>query len=153
MLRGFKEFIMQGNIVDLAVAVVIGTAFVALVAAFTEAFINPLLAASGGGSVGEGLGFQLGEEGNPDTFVDVGLFITAIIAFLITAAVVYFAIVVPMRKIQERRARGLEPEPEAVPEDVLVLQEIRDLLAGRGSRPSDTTDQSQTDQSPTPPAV
>jgi large conductance mechanosensitive channel len=153
VLRGFKEFIMQGNIVDLAVAVVIGTAFVALVTAFTEAFINPLLAASGGGSVGEGLGFQLGEEGNPDTFVDVGLFITAIIAFLITAAVVYFAIVVPMRKIQERRARGLEPEPEAVPEDVLVLQEIRDLLAGRGSRPSDTTDQSQTDQSPTPPAV
>lgn len=139
MLKGFKEFILRGNIVDLAIAVVIGTAFVALVTSFTESFIDPLLAATGGGSVGEGLGIQLGEEGNAGTFIDIGAFIAAVIAFLITAAVVYFAIVVPMRKIQERRARGQEPEPEAVPEDLLVLQEIRDLLAGRGTTPSDTT--------------
>jgi large conductance mechanosensitive channel len=139
MLKGFKDFILRGNIVDLAVAVVIGTAFVALVTAFTEAFINPILAVTGGGAVGEGLGIQLGEEGNTSTFIDIGSFITAIITFLITAAVVYFAIVVPMKKLQEMRARGQEPEPEAVPEDVLLLQEIRDLLAGRGTTPSDTT--------------
>jgi large conductance mechanosensitive channel len=139
VLKGFKDFIMRGNIVDLAVAVVIGTAFVALVTAFTESFINPLLAVTGGGSVGEGLGFQLGDDGNGATFIDIGAFITAIITFLITAAVVYFAIVVPMKKLQEMRARGKEPEPVAVPEDVLLLQEIRDLLAGRGTTPSDTT--------------
>jgi len=136
VLQGFKDFILRGNIVDLAVAVVIGTAFVALVTAFTESFINPILAAAGGGAVGQGLGIQLGAEGNEATFIDVGAFITAIITFLITAAVVYFAIVVPMKKIQELRARGQEPEPVAAPEDILLLQEIRDLLAGRGTKAS-----------------
>lgn len=136
MLQGFKDFIMRGNIVDLAVAVVIGTAFVALVTAFTESFINPLLAAMGG-SDNIGLGFFL-IEGNQGSYIDIGAFITAVIAFLITAAVVYFFVVVPMKKLQEMRARGQEPEPEAVPEDVLVLKEIRDLLAGRGPTPSDT---------------
>ena len=137
MLQGFKDFILRGNIVDLAVAVVIGTAFVALVTAFTESFINPLLAAAGGAD-SIGLGFQL-IDGNAATFIDVGAFITAIITFLITAAVVYFAVVLPMRTIQERRARGQEPEPVAVAEDILLLQEIRDLLAGRGTTASDTT--------------
>ncbi|MDQ4084510.1 MAG: large conductance mechanosensitive channel protein MscL [Actinomycetota bacterium] len=151
MLKGFKDFILRGNIVDLAVAVVIGTAFVALVTAFTESFINPVLAVSGGGSVGEGLGVQLGEEGNAATFIDIGGFITAIITFLITAAVVYFAIVVPMKKLQEMRARGQEPEPEAAPEDVLLLQEIRDLLAGRGTTPSDTTPGNGAPTTPTVP--
>ena len=102
MLKGFKEFLLRGNIVDLAVAVVIGSAFVALVAAFTEAFIDPLLARLGGTSVGAGLGFQLGAAGNDSTFVDVGLFLTAVVTFLITAAVVYFAIVVPMTRISAR---------------------------------------------------
>jgi large conductance mechanosensitive channel len=137
VLKGFKEFILRGNIVDLAVAVVIGTAFLALVTAFTASFINPLLAAAGGED-SIGLGFQL-VPGNPATFIDVGAFITAVITFLITAAVVYFFVVVPMKKLQELRARGKEPEPVAVPEDVLVLKEIRDLLAGRGTRASDTS--------------
>lgn len=141
MLKGFRDFILQRNIVDLAVAVVIGTAFVALVTAFTESFINPILAATGSEAVGEGLGIQLGEEGNQATFIDIGAFITAIITFLITAAVVYFAIVAPTKKIQELRARGKEPEPVAMAEDILLLQEIRDLLAGRGTTPSDTTPQ------------
>ncbi len=150
MLQGFKDFIMRGNIVDLAIAVVIGTAFVALVTAFTESFINPLLAATGGAD-SIGLGFQLIGD-NPGTFIDIGSFITAIITFLITAAVVYFAIVVPMKKIQERRARGQEPEPEAVPEDVLLLQEIRDLLAGRGTTASDTAHNGAPTATNTPPA-
>jgi large conductance mechanosensitive channel len=154
VLKGFKDFIMRGNIVDLAVAVVVGTAFVALVTAFTESFINPLLAVSGGGSVGGGLGIQLGDEGNAATFIDIGGFITAVITFLITAAVVYFAIVVPMKKLQEMRARGQEPEPEAVPEDILLLQEIRDLLAGRGTTASDTApDTAPHNGAPSPPTT
>jgi large conductance mechanosensitive channel len=152
VLKGFKEFIMRGNIVDLAVAVVIGTAFVALVTAFTEAFINPLLAAAGGGDVAQGLGVQI-RSGNPATFIDVGGFITACITFLITAAVVYFFIVLPMKKLQEMRARGQEPEPEAVPEDVLVLKEIRDLIAGRGLRPSNTEGDGAAPTGPTTPGT
>lgn len=79
MLKGFKEFLLRGNIVDLAVAVVVGTAFVSLVAAFTSSFINPVLAAVGTGSVGDGLGFRV-REGDPATFVDVGAFLTAVVA-------------------------------------------------------------------------
>jgi large conductance mechanosensitive channel len=133
VFKGFKEFIMQRNIVDLAVAVVIGTAVYSLVAAFTESFVNPLLAAAGTEALGEGLGFQLGQEGNSSTFVNVGAFITAVITFLITAGVVYFLIVAPMNKLQERRARGKEPEPEPLTDDIRLLQEIRDLLAERGA--------------------
>jgi large conductance mechanosensitive channel len=150
VLKGFKDFILRGNIVDLAVAVVVGTAFVALVAAFTESFIDPILAAVGGGAGGEGLGVQLGEDGNAETFLDVGAFITAVITFLITAAVVYFAVVVPMKKLQELRARGREPEPVAAPEDILLLQEIRDLLAGRGTKASDTTSDGAPTTAPPP---
>jgi large conductance mechanosensitive channel len=157
VLKGFRDFILQRNIVDLAVAVVIGTAFVALVTAFTESFINPILAATGGGAVGHGLGVQLGNEGNKATFIDIGAFITAVITFLITAAVVYFAIVAPTKKIQELRARGKEPEPVAAAEDILLLQEIRDLLAGRGTTASDTTAQEgstgTTPQPGTPPTT
>ena len=152
MLKGFRDFILQRNSVDLAVAVVIGTAFVALVTAFTESFINPILAATGGGTIGEGLGIQLGAEGNDATFIDIGAFITAIITFLITAAVVYFAIVAPTKKIQELRARGKAPEPVAMAEDILLLQEIRDLLAGRGTTASDTTPQDGSTASTTQPS-
>jgi large conductance mechanosensitive channel len=147
VLKGFKEFIMQRNIVDLAVAVVIGTAVYALVAAFTESFINPLLAAAGSEALGEGLGFQLGPEGNAATFVNIGAFITAVFTFLITAAVVYFLIVAPMNKLQERRARGKEPEPEPLTDDVRLLQEIRDLLAERGATDSTSSDAGTTSPS------
>jgi large conductance mechanosensitive channel len=156
LLKGFKEFLLRGNLVDLAVAVVIGTAFFALVTSFTESFINPLLAAFGGDQE-IGLGFTI-RDGIEATFIDIGGFITAIITFLITAAVVYFFVVLPMKTIQERRARGIEPEPEAATEDILLLREIRDLLAGRGTTPSDTsetaesTETTETTGSSAPPA-
>lgn len=125
MLKGFKDFLLRGNIVDLAVAVVIGTAFTALVASFTKSFIDPLLGLIGGG----------GPKGMTVTVHDqnftFGAFITAIITFAITAAVVYFAIVVPMKTVQERLAKGKEAPPAAVPEDVQLLREIRDSLASR----------------------
>lgn len=132
MIQGFKEFIMRGNIVDLAVAVVIGTAFAAVVDAVVSNLINPLLARLGGGDVGGGLGIQLGTDGNMATFINIGAIINALVVFLLTAAVVYFIIVVPMNKINERRRRGVE-EPEAeASEEVIALREIRDLLANRG---------------------
>ncbi len=129
MLKGFKDFLLRGNIVDLAVAVVIGTAFVALVTAFTQSFVDPLLAAAGGGAVGEGLGFRLRSD-DPATFLDLGAFLTAVVGFCITAAVVYFAIVVPMQKVTARLRR---PAEEPVVTDTALLTEIRDLLAAQSA--------------------
>ncbi len=129
MLKGFKEFLLRGNILDLAVAVVIGTAFVALVTAFTTYVINPIIAA-GGGADPEGLGFRI-REGNAATFVDVGAFITAVITFAITAAVVYFFIVVPMTKAMQRFRTPSQETAEAVDENTVLLREIRDALGAR----------------------
>jgi large conductance mechanosensitive channel len=129
VIQGFKTFIMRGNVVDLAVAVVIGAAFTTVVTSVTNNIINPLIAAVGGTNV-HGLGFQL-ISGNPKTVIDLGAVITALINFLIVAAVVYFLVVAPMNVIAERRRRGAEPEPQAPAEDIVLLQEIRDLLRQR----------------------
>jgi large conductance mechanosensitive channel len=129
VIQGFKDFIMRGNVIDLAVAVVIGVAFNAVVTSVTNNIINPLIAAIGGTSL-HGLGFQL-VTGNPKTVIDFGAVITAIINFLIIAAVVYYLVVTPMNMIAERRKRGEEPEPKAPAEDIVLLQEIRDLLRQR----------------------
>jgi large conductance mechanosensitive channel len=136
MLKGFKDFIMRGNIVDLAIAVVIGTAFAAVVKAFVEAIVTPILNAFPGASV-NGWGFSLrGGDLKASTFINFSAIVNAIVIFVITAAVVYFVFVVPMQKLQSLRARGIEPEPEAVSEDVLLLREIRDAL---GARPTGGT--------------
>ena len=129
MIQGFKTFIMRGNVVDLAVAVVIGAAFTQVVTAFTSNIINPLIAAIGGTNV-NGLAWQI-LGGNPKTVVDFGAVLTALINFVIVAAVVYFLVVVPMNMLAERRKRGQEPEPQAPAEDIVLLQEIRDLLRQR----------------------
>lgn len=134
MIKGFKDFLLRGNVVDLAVAVVIGTAFTAVVTAFATFAINPLLARIGGKEVGGGLGVQLGDQGNDATFVDIGSLITAVVNFAIIAAVVYFLIVLPMNVIKERRERGIEAGP-ALPTDVELLVEIRDLLRGQQQQP------------------
>lgn len=115
MLAGFKKFILQGNVIDLAVGVVIGAAFGALVTQFTNSFINPLIKVIGGG----------GETGGSFTIdgvaFDYGAFITAIITFLLTAAAVYFAIVVPMNALRERRNKGAEEDVEPSNEEKMVL--------------------------------
>ena len=128
MIQGFKEFIMRGNIVDLAVAVVIGTAFAAVVDVVVSSLITPLLNAMGGAEA-SGLGFHV-ISGNPATYMDFAAIINALIVFLLTAAVVYFVIVVPLNKVNERMGYGKEEE-EAPAEDVALLTEIRDLLARR----------------------
>ena len=132
MLQGFKEFIMRGNVIDLAVAVVIGGAFTAIVTAFSNNLINPMIAALGGSDV-SGLGFHIIAD-NPATFLDFGAVITAAINFLLIAAVVYFVIVAPMNKLNElaARRRGIkEDAEEPAPSDVELLTEIRDLLRAR----------------------
>jgi len=125
VIKGFKDFLMRGNVVDLAVAVIIGTAFTAIVTAIANSLIKPLIAAIGGANV-TGLAWTI-VAGNDKSTVDFAAIITAVINFLIIAAVVYFVIVMPLKKLQERRKRGEEPGP-AEPTDVELLIEIRDLL-------------------------
>ena len=127
MLKEFREFIMRGNVVDLAVAVVIGAAFGAVVTALVADFITPLVAAIGGKHDFSRLTFTI----NGSTF-RYGHFLNAVISFLIIAAVIFFFIVKPLNALLARRKAKEEPAPEAPSEDVVLLTEIRDLLrAGR----------------------
>ncbi len=111
MLKGFKEFILRGNVVDLAVAVVIGVAFGAVVAAFVADVITPLIAAIFGKPDFGSLMFTI----NHSTF-KYGSFINAVIAFVLVAAAVYFAVVVPMNAMAARRAKGEDPTTKECPE-------------------------------------
>ncbi|TKJ19311.1 mechanosensitive ion channel protein MscL [Blastococcus sp. CCUG 61487] len=129
MLKGFKDFLLRGNVVDLAVAVVIGAAFTAVVTSFTESFLEPLIGLIAGGGVDGG---TVTVDGQVFTW---GSFVNQVITFVLTAAVVYFVVVVPMKRIIERRKRGEEVGP-AEPTQVELLVEIRDLLrAQRGQGP------------------
>ncbi len=121
MLKGFRDFILRGNIIELAVAVVIGTAFVALITQFTESFITPLIAVfTGGGDVG-GRFIVSGQA------FSYGAFIGAVVTFLITAAVVYLLVVVPMNRLAGRYSKPAVEEFTG-PTEAEVLTEIRDLL-------------------------
>jgi large conductance mechanosensitive channel len=137
VLKGFKDFLMRGNVVDLAVAVVIGTAFTAIVTAFTNGLIKPLINAIGGTEAAKGLGFNV-LASNDSTFLDFGGVINAAINFVLVAAVVYFIIVLPMKRIQNRRKRGQESGPSE-PTDVELLTEIRDLLRQQRGQGTSTT--------------
>ena len=126
MLTGFKKFVLRGNVVDLAVAVVIGTAFTAVVNSFVSSFLTPLIALLGGGG-------ELGGSWwvNEQEFT-WGAFLSAVIGFLITAAVVYFLVVLPMHRLLERLVKGEEPVPVG-PTELELLAEIRDLLRAQQS--------------------
>ncbi len=132
MFQGFKDFLMRGNIVDLAVAVVIGSAFAAVVSTVVTSLIEPILAVFGDAQ-SDGLSFRL-VSSNEATTVDISAIINAFIVFLITAAVVYVVFVVPSNRFAARQAREEEPEPEAVAPDVQVLREIRDMLRDRNTQ-------------------
>ena len=127
MLKGFRDFIMRGNVIDLAVAVVIGAAFTALVKAIVDGLVTPVVNKIIGGT-GDAVGVV--SAGGID--FNVGLVITATITFLVTAAVVYFIFVAPMNRFKEARAARLGAAEEDVPDDIALLREIRDLLS-RGS--------------------
>ena len=132
MLQGFKDFIMRGNVIDLAVGVVIGAAFTAIVTAFSDNIINPLINSIGGADFS--FGFNV-VPSNDATFMDFGALVTAIINFLLIAAVVYFLIVAPMNKLDEQQKirKGIDPKAED-PTEQELLTEIRDLLA-QGKNP------------------
>ncbi|KZM70368.1 large conductance mechanosensitive channel protein MscL [Nocardia terpenica] len=130
MLKGFKEFLMRGNVIDLAVAVVMGTAFTAVVKSVTKGIVEPLLAVLGGNSQ-LGLGFQL-VPGKPATFVALGPIISAAIDFVMVAAVLYFVLILPMNTVK-RRFGG---KKIAEPTQTELLAEIRDLLAAQTSEPN-----------------
>ena len=127
MLKGFKDFLMRGNVVDLAVAVVIGAAFGLVVKGFLGGLLNPLIAAVAGKPNLDAVGtFTL----NHAQF-SVGLVLTPLVNFLVIAAAIYFVVVHPLNKLAERRARGTEPKTESPSEEILLLTEIRDAMQVR----------------------
>ncbi len=132
MIKGFKDFLLRGNVVDLAVAVVIGAAFTAVVTSFTESFLEPLIGLVGGGGV-DGGSFTVDGQ----TFA-WGDFLNQVITFVLTAAVIYVVVVTPLKRLVERRAAGQEPGP-VVPTEVELLAEIRDLLRAQQAGPVEGT--------------
>lgn len=128
MLKGFKEFLSRGNVIDLAVAVVIGAAFTGLVTSFTEKVVQPLVDRVGAGGDREYGFLKISLGGTPEQFVDFNAVLAAFINFLIVAAVIYFVIVLPYKKLRERG----EVE-QAQDTELSILTEIRDLLAANGS--------------------
>lgn len=110
-MNGFKNFLMRGDVIVVAIGLVVALAFSALVTAFTTDIINPIVQSFTGGKVGLGVEIR---SGNPKTLVDFGSFISAIIYFAIFIAVVYFVIVVPYRRIQARRGQVVFGEPAPV---------------------------------------
>jgi len=119
MLEGFKKFIIKGNVVDLAVGIVIGAAFASVVAQFTASFITPLIGVFTGGG-GDGGSFTINDE-----VFTYGAFFSAVVGFVITAAVIYFLVIVPMNHLNERRAKGEEAEVEPTnDEKVVALLEV-----------------------------
>ena len=131
MIKGFKEFLLRGNVVDLAVAVVVGAAFTAIVTALVADLLTPIIAALFGKPDFSGLTFTI----NRSVF-KYGAFLTAVINFVLVASAVYFFVVVPVKHLMElqarRRAAG-EPvdAPAPVSDEVLLLTEIRDALRAR----------------------
>lgn len=137
MLKGFREFIAHGNVIDLAVGIVIGAAFTSLVNAFVVNFINPLLGLFGTKNLNAYIWCIKPPTGQINCSYDDknvlqgigfgwGAMISAVITFLLTALVVYLVFVVPMNKYRERTAVEEAAEPD--PEDIVLLREIRDSL-------------------------
>ena len=129
VLTGFKDFIARGNAIDLAVAVVLGAAFGAVVTAIVTGIITPLIAALFSKPDLTGVGNFTWNNAD----FSIGLVLDGLLKFLLIAAAVYFLIVMPINKLAERRKKGLVAEPAAPSENILLLQEIRDLLAGQTS--------------------
>ena len=127
VLNGYKEFIMRGNVIDLAVGIVIGAAFSEIVKSLVNGIITPIVAMIFGKPDLTAVGaFTI----NNAHFYP-GLVLNAVFSFLCIAAALYFFVVVPINHLQSLRKRGLIEEPEAPSEDVILLAQIRDLLAAQ----------------------
>lgn len=128
MVKGFKEFLMRGNVIDLAVAVIIGAAFGAVVKAFADDFVGGLIGVIGGTPNFDTAGIEIG-----DGKIIIGTTITALINFVIVAAVIYFVIVLPMKTLAERGKKA-EVDSPAPTDETVLLTEIRDLLKAQQQR-------------------
>lgn len=129
MLKGFKDFVIRGNVVELAVGFVMGAAFTAVVNQFTTSFLEPLIRLVSGGEDGLAAGtFTI-----RGVVFDWAAFVNAVITLLLTAATLYFLLVLPMNKLNERRKRkaAQPPAPPQPSEEVRLLTEIRDALLAR----------------------
>jgi large conductance mechanosensitive channel protein len=144
MLKGFKEFILRGNVIDLAVAVVIGAAFTAIVTGLVEGIFNPVIALLFNADDLNSAGITIRPESAPgadDAIVLAwGRVLSAVIQFLLVATVVYFALIVPMNYLRKnpfgrKKKNDPEPEPEPVPTEQELLTEIRDLLRAQQQKP------------------
>lgn len=140
MLKGFREFIMRGNVIDLAVAVVIGAAFTAVVNAIVTNLFNPLIGALfQADSLDSALVVEIPTVDGGSAQLKFGAVLGAILTFLIVAAVVYFVFVLPINHLREladaRMRRGEAPAEDEPETELNVLSQIRDLLAERGGDP------------------
>ena len=126
MLKGFREFIARGNVIDLATAVIVGAAFTAVVTAFTEHVVQPLVSRIGA-TPNSDYGFLRIPLGD-NIAIDFNAVISALINFLIVAAVIYFIIVIPYKKL-----KALDTKVEEEETQLTLLTEIRDLLAENGA--------------------
>ena len=111
-MRGFKNFLMRGDVIVIAVGLVVALAFSMLIASFTTNIIKPIVAAFGG-KTGNGLGFYVSDH-RAKTYVDIGAFLSDVIYFVIFIAVVYFLIVVPYKHVQARRGQTVFGDPPEV---------------------------------------
>jgi len=127
VFKEFKEFISRGNVVDLAVAVVIGAAFTAIVTSIVEGLITPLVGMIGGRDFRQ-MTFTVN-----DSVFSYGIVINAVIYFLSVSAVVFFVVIKPLNMLQERRRRGEEPPLEELSDEAALLSEIRDLLRAQST--------------------
>ena len=130
MLKGFREFISRGNIIDLSVAVVIGTAFTALVSKFTDSIIQPLINRIGA-SQEASYGILKVSIGGGQT-IDLNILLSAFINFVLVAAVVYFLVVLPYNKV--RKKDDAKKEESESSKQIRLLTEIRDALGGKDSK-------------------
>ena len=138
MIKGFRDFIMRGNVIDLAVAVVIGGAFTALVNAIVKSIVNPIIRLFWVTDEKTGaIGFPV-EGLHGEVVFPVGGLINAIITFLAVAVVVYFVFVYPMNRFKERAAAkaGVVEEETPLPTEQELLVQIRDLLEQQKQTPA-----------------
>ena len=112
-MRGFRNFLLRGDVIVVAVGLIVALAFSTLISAFTTSVINPLVA-SAGPAHSVGLGWQLRHNGGTATFLNIGSFISAVIYFVIFMAVVYFVIVVPYKAVSARRGATVFGDPPPV---------------------------------------
>lgn len=135
MLKGFRDFILRGNVIDLAVAVVIGAAFTAIVSGLVEGIFNPIISLlfNAGDLESAGITLRAEDGDNPAIVLAFGIVISALIKFVLIAAVVYFALIVPMnylKRVQLRKTEEEAPATSPLTETDLLVQ-IRDLLAAQ----------------------